>query len=113
MVERSFNPMAGKRFADQALQTFHTGPQFLASSEGDYEPSDRGIFHSLTCQLSSLPREEFNRPHLRKNEGAATAQANPPKERALTLWQGRTGPPLPQRTPCIFLHLPCFATPSF
>src|SRR6185312_11536813 len=31
-----------------------------AAKERGCQPSFRGIFHSLTCQLSSLPREELN-----------------------------------------------------
>ena len=81
MVERSFNAVARKRLADQALQTFHARPQFPASKERDCQPSDRGIFHSLTCQLSSLPgRSSAHCTYVRTRE-RPPHQQNPPKER--------------------------------
>ena len=87
-------------------RTFHCHPQFPASKERGCQPSFRGIFHSLTCQLSSLPREEFSTPQLQQNEGTATAPANPPKNGLpSSIWQAHPKSPQPRAPTLCFLTL--------
>jgi len=87
IVKCRLNPVSGERLAHHALQTFHSNPQFLTSEERDDEPSFRGIFHSLTCQLSSLPREEFSELLYRERGNGHHRTTNPPKNGdTLIIW---------------------------
>jgi hypothetical protein len=63
----------------------------------------------LTCQLSSLPREEFSEHKLR---GSGHRTISPPNER-VRHQTGERRVTSNTASPCVFLHLPRIATPSF
>ncbi len=81
----------------------------ISLEERDCQPFFRGIFHSLTCQLSSLPREEFSEHKLR---GSGHRTISPPNER-VRHQTGERRVTSNTASPCVFLHLPRIATPSF
>jgi hypothetical protein len=73
----------------------------------------RGIFHSLFCQLSSLPREEFSKPLHRTRE--RPPHCKPAQERGITYSPGKEAPGHPNRStnPLFSCSCPGIATPLF